>query len=149
MRSSCPPATDSTCAGVSPTWGRGFLLLLTIAVALLVASSAASASQPKTIAGYCSESGDLCFGVLNRDGAVSLEISTFARYFERYILCVQPPRGASSCRSFPIRKSGRVYSSRVRWHRNFPARGPGAYRVTWKLRVSPLGPPLKFRLPLS
>jgi hypothetical protein len=125
------------------------LWLVTISVALVAASSAASASQPKTIARYCSESGDLCLGVLNRDGAVSLEISTFARYFNRYILCVTPPRGTNSCRSFPMRKSGRFYVSRVRWHRNFPARGPGAYLVTWKLRSSPLGPQLKFRLPLS
>ena len=125
------------------------LWLVTISVVLVAASPAASASQPKTIAHYCSESGDLCFGVLNRDGAVSLEISTFARYFDRYILCVTPPRGTSSCRSFPLRKSGRSYGSRVRWHRNFPARGAGAYRVTWKLRSSPLGPQLKFRLPLS
>lgn len=132
-------------------WGRGLglVLLVTVSVALFVASSAASASQPKRIAGYCSETGDLCFGVLNRDGAVSLEITTFARYFDRYILCVKPPRGPTSCRSFPIRKSGHFYESRVRWPGNFPARGPGAYLVTWKLGVNPLGPALKFRLPLS
>lgn len=130
-------------------WGGGPVLLVTVSVALFVASATASASQPKRIAGYCSETGDLCFGVLNRDGAVSLEITTFARYFERYLLCVKPPRGPTSCRSFPIRKSGHFYESMVRWSGNFPARGPGAYLVTWKLGANPLGPALKFRLPLA
>jgi len=101
------------------------------------------------LASYCSTTGDLCFGVLNRSGAVSLEISTFARYFGRYDLCVKPPRGATTCRNFPIRKSGPFYESRVRWHLNFPGRGPGSYLVTWKRETNPLGPQLKFRLPLS
>lgn len=92
---------------------------------------------------------DLCFAVVNRSGAVSLEISTFARYFDRYALCVEPPRGANTCRSFPIRKVGAFYISRVRWHRNFPPRGQGVYIVSWKLKTNPLGPRLKFRLPLS
>lgn len=118
-------------------------------LALAAASPAPAAVQPKPIARYCSETGDLCFGVLNRSGAVSLEITTFARYFDRYTLCVKPPRGAGACKSFPIRKSGRFYVSRVRWYRNFPPRGPGSYLVSWRLKASPLGPQLKFRLPLS
>lgn len=130
-------------------WGRGFLLGLAVSVALTVAASTAEARQPETIASYCSKTGDLCFGVLNRAGAVSLEISTFARYSERYILCVSPPRDARTCKSFPIRRSGGSYGSRVRWHLNFPARGAGAYSVTWRLKSGPLGPKLTFRLPLS
>jgi len=125
------------------------LLVLTISVWLISSSWAAAASQPKTIARYCSSTGDLCFGVLNRSGAVSLELTTFARYFDRYDLCVKPPQGASACRNFPIRKSGAFYVSRVRWHANFPARGPGSYQVTWRLKRNTLGPQLKFRLPLS
>ena len=80
---------------------------------------------------------------------MSLEISKFAQYFGRYFLCVKPPRGTTTCRNFPIRKSGPYYVSRVRWQLNFPGRGPGSYEVTWRLKANPLGPRLKFRLPLS
>jgi hypothetical protein len=127
---------------------RGFLWFVTIPAAVLVASPAATAPKPQAIASYCSQTGDLCFGVLNRDGAVSLEITTVERYFGRYTLCVKPPRGASSCRGFPIRYTGKIFASRVRWYGHFPARGPGAYVVTWKSSTSPLGPRLTFRLPL-
>ena len=101
------------------------------------------------LASYCSSTGDLCFGVLNRTGAVFLEITTFARYFDRYDLCVTPPQGGRTCRNFPIRKRGQFYASRVRWHLNFPARGSGVYRVRWKRKANPLGPQLNFRLPLA
>ncbi len=125
------------------------MLALTVAAALFAAGSVTAGPEPKSIASYCSSTGDLCYGVVNRSGAVSLEISTFAQYFGRYFLCVKPPRGASTCRSFPIRKSGPYYVSRVRWHLNFPGRGSGSYEVTWRLKAHPLGPRLKFRLPLS
>ena len=127
---------------------RTSVTALVVALGLASASSGGAASPPKTIASYCSSTGDLCFGVLNRSGAVSLEITTFARYFVRYDLCVKPPRGNTTCRNFPIRRSGAFYASHVRWHANFPARGPGSYVVTWKLKANPLGPQLTFRLPL-
>lgn len=117
-------------------------------VALSGVASHAHAAKPRTIASYCSKTGDLCFGILNRSGAVSLEINTFAKYFDRYILCVKPPRRVATCRSFPVRRLGQSYVSRVRWYRNYPARGPGVYRVTWRLGPSRLGPSLTFRLPL-
>ena len=129
-------------------WRRRFLVLVAAAAAL-VAASPAAAAQPKLIAKYCSPTGDVCLGVVNRDGAVFLELTTVGRYFERYVLCVKPPAGASTCSSFPIRAGGSFYFSRVRWYRNFPARGQGAYLVTWRLQANPLGPPLKFRIPLS
>lgn len=128
---------------------EGLVLALTVAATLLAAGSVAAGPEPNSVASYCSSTGDLCYGVVNRSGAVSLEISTFAQHFGRYSLCVKPPRGATTCRNFPIRKSGSYYVSRVRWHLNFPARGSGSYLVTWRLKASPLGPPLKFRLPLS
>ena len=124
------------------------LPVLVLVLALVAASWATAATRPQTIASYCSSSGDLCYDVLNRSGAVSLELRTFARYFDRYNLCVRPPQGASTCRSFPIRKSGAFYVSRVRWHLNFPARGPGSYTVSWRLKANALGPQLRFRLPL-
>lgn len=135
-----------TCPGMTAR-AVAVLALVTGAV-LWSAPSASPGAVPRAIASYCSPTGDLCFGVVDRSGAVSLELTTFARYFARYHLCVTPPRGSVTCKSFPVRESGRLYASRVRWYRNFPARGPGEYRVVWKLRGTPLGPRLAFRLPL-
>lgn len=125
------------------------LLNVAFVAAAIAATSAVASTEPKSIASYCSPTGDICYGVVNRSGAVSLEISTVAQYFSRYFLCVKPPRGTSTCRSFPIRRSGPYYVSRVRWHLNFPGHGRGTYDVTWRLKTSPLGPRLGFRLPLS
>jgi hypothetical protein len=91
----------------------------------------------------------LCFGVVNRSGAVYFDLTTFARYFTRYRLCVTAPSGVESCRSFTVRRAGQFYGSSVQWYRNFPNGGPGAYDVRWKLGPSPLGPRLRFRLPLG
>ncbi len=120
------------------------------AVLLLAAalSLGPAAPAPRTIASHCSPSGDVCYAVVNRSGAVHLELTTFANYFVRYRLCVKPTTGAETCRSFPMRPQEEHSISRVVWYRNFPRRGPGVYRVTWKLGTSPLGPALRFRLPL-
>ncbi len=118
------------------------------------AASAPAASRPKTIASYCSPSGDVCFGVFNRSGAVYLQISTAASYFPRYRLCVRPPGGGATgrerCGSFPVlRGQGPTRASSVKYARQFPVVGAGTYRVTWKLGTVPLGPTLRFRLPLA
>lgn len=118
--------------------------VLGAAVACLVLAGSAVATT-KPVGSYCSPSGDLCFGVARKNGAVSLDLTTFAQYFTRYTLCVKPPDRASTCRSFPIRNKGRFYKSSVLWHRNYPNRGPGRYRVTWKFQ-QPLGPTLSFML---
>ena len=126
------------------------------ALALLALSGAAAASPPRAepIASYCSPSGDLCYGVVNRSGAVYLELATAARYFGRYRLCVRllnaaGAAGAERCGSFPLfRDIGSTWRSRVKYARQFPALGRGTYRVTWKLGSRPLGPALRFRLPL-
>ena len=120
-------------------------LAIFVAASGFVAAAAPAASRPVTIASYCSPSGDVCFGVLNRSGAVYLEISTAARYFSRYTLCVTPPTGRQRCGSFPLVGT----SSSVKFARQFPVVGPGTYRVTWKLPTGPLGPTLRFRLPLA
>ncbi|MDQ2967929.1 MAG: hypothetical protein M3R37_06380 [Actinomycetota bacterium] len=112
--------------------------------------------KPKTIASYCSTSGDVCSGIFNRSGKISLEITTAARYFTRYTLCVRrlPPRStpdyAQRCRSFPVRRQGgSTWGSRVNYARQYPLTFAGTYRVTWKLAGSALGPALRFRLPVS
>ena len=129
-------------------------LTIVAAASGFITTAAPAASRPKTIASYCSPSGDVCFGVFNRSGAVYLEISTAASYFSRYRLCVRPPAGATAgrerCGSFPVfRRQGSGSSSSVKYTRQFPVVGPGTYRVTWKLGAAPLGPTLRFRLPLA
>jgi hypothetical protein len=98
----------------------------------------------------------VCFGIFVRRGNVSLEITTAARYFGRYTLCVRRvrpvgtgPEFAERCGSFPLfRQAGSTWGSRVKYARNFPLKLPGRYRVTWKSGATRLGPPLHFRLPL-
>lgn len=120
------------------------------------AAGASTAVGQKTIASYCSSSGDVCYGIFNRGGKVYLRITTAARYFRRYKLCVRllPPgpgaEHAQRCGSFPVfRQGGSTWGSSVNYFRQYPIRNAGRYRVTWRLGATPLGPPLHFRLPLT
>ncbi|MBA3367021.1 MAG: hypothetical protein H0U03_14780 [Actinobacteria bacterium] len=123
------------------------IALLASALAILFVGplDRADAGESRRVSSYCSKSGDLCFGIFEQKGRYSFQIDTFARYFGRYRLCVRPPRGAELCRSFPIAKKGKLFGSTVRWERNYPNRGTGRYRVTWKLASGRLGPTLVFR----
>ena len=132
---------------------RAVLVSLTASLLAGVVAAWADAAPPrKTITSHCSSSGDVCFGVINKAGAVYFEITTAARYFNRYRLCVRPPgtgaAGRWRCSSFPIRRAGPVWSSSVRFAKRFPYVGAGVYRVKWTLGTQPLGPTLRFRLPL-
>jgi hypothetical protein len=119
---------------------------------------------------------DVCYGVFNRDGKVFLQITTAARYFGRYTLCVtrlpraKNPEHAQRCGSFPLFRQQVDLGSTVNHARQFvgPLAHPfvpllGRYQVTWRQVCSqcgakvrrhsaagtPLGPSLYFRLPLS
>lgn len=133
--------------------------LAALAVAGLLAGAAAA--QPtlapaKTLSSYCSPSGDVCYGVFDASGKVSLRITTAARYFGRYTLCVRllPPQSDPAhtrrCGSYPVfRQVGSTWGSTIRYARQFPVHRPGRYRVTWNLSSGQsLGPALIFRLPL-
>ncbi len=132
--------------------GSVFLAFLAVAVS---GAAAPSRSPGKTIASYCSTSGDVCYGAFSRGGKVYLRITTAARYFKRYVLCVRllPAGGGGAehalrCGSYPVfRQGGSTWGSSIDYARQFPVTDPGRYRVTWKLQ-KPLGPPLSFRLPL-
>lgn len=127
----------------------GAILAAVAALAAPQVPSGLPVSPPqRTLARYCSQSGDLCYGIAVRRGALRLELDTIERYFGRYRLCVRPPRGSSACRRFSIRRTGRIYGSDVFWRRSFPHRGSGTYRVNWQLGGRALGPTLRFRLPL-
>jgi hypothetical protein len=130
--------------------------VLPLVLATATPGAGETAAGPKTIASYCSTSGDVCYGIFKRSGKVSLEITTAARYFNRYTLCVRrlplrsTPAYAQRCGSFPVfRQSGATWGSRVNYARQYPLTFAGSYRVTWKLAGSALGPSLRFRLPVS
>lgn len=118
-----------------------------LALAILVAALAAPSALAKdrTIASYCSESGDVCTGISVKSGTLVLQISTFAHYFDRYTLCVRGPK-SKVCRTFAVKPTGEgdFQASSVKWRERFPYQGPGAYRVTWQYSAKTLS----FRLPL-
>jgi hypothetical protein len=93
-------------------------------------------------------SGDFCYGIFEQRRVVRFELATAARYFGRYRICIRPPAGATICKSFPVVARGQAFGGVVRWARNYPYRGPGAYRVTWRLGATALGRALVFTLPL-
>lgn len=132
----------------------GAVILAVLAVA--VSGAAAPTRSPeKKIASYCSPTGDVCYGIFSRGGKVYLKITTAARYFKRYTLCVRflPANGGGAvhalrCGSYPVfRQAGSTWGSSIDYARQYPVTDPGRYRVTWKLQKA-LGPPLYFRLPL-
>jgi hypothetical protein len=129
-----------------------FVSLTASVLAGAVAAWADAAPPRKTITSHCSSSGDVCFGVINKAGAVYFEITTAARYFNRYRLCVRPPGTAAAgrwrCGSYPVRHGGPNSVSSVKFAGRFPYVGPGVYRVKWSLGSQALGPTLRFRLPL-
>ena len=145
--------------------------------AVTVGAGQAEPAVDKTIASYCSSSGDICYGVFARRGRVVLQITTAARYFNRYTLCVTLlPHGRSAenarrCGAFPLfRQRGSTWASSVDYARQFvgPAEHPlvphsGRYSASWRQVCSgctakarrhsgagsPLGPSLSLRLPIK
>jgi hypothetical protein len=150
-------------------------MMLVLAAGAGTTAASADASAAKAITSYCSPSGDVCFGVFKRNGKVLLQITTAARYFNRYTLCVTLlPRGngaenARRCGAFPLLQGrASTWASTVDYAKQFigPASHPatplpGRYQVTWRQVCSrctpkqqrhsasgpPLGPSLFFRLP--
>jgi hypothetical protein len=107
------------------------LLALPVLILVLTTATSSAAASPatrsKTIASYCSSSGDVCYGIFNRSGKVYLRITTAARYFKRYKLCVRllPPGSdgshAQRCGSFPVfRQGGSTWGSSVNYARQYP-----------------------------
>jgi len=91
---------------------------------------------------HCSESGDICQSVVKVNGVRKLRITTSARFFGRYVLCVRGPLDYDSCRHFRMAKrSDGDFADAVRFGRHFGDR-PGRYTVTW-YRVPKYGPPKK------
>jgi hypothetical protein len=107
--------------------------IVTAVVGLLIlvvlVQPAAAGHRPSS---YCSPTGDLCQDVTRVNGALTLRITLAAEYFSRYRLCVIGPGTSTTCRIFRIRNQSGVFGSSVRWRRNFPDEGRGAYDVVWR-----------------
>ena len=131
-----------------PTWGTlekpMRLLLVTACLAALTCATATAASTGR-IASRCSASGDSCYGIFkDRGNVIRFQLTLAAKYYNRYRICVKPPPGSlqpgTTCRSFPVKKTGSLYGGAVRWRPNFPGHGSGRYRVTWTPGARPVGP---------
>ena len=118
-------------------------ILIAIAAGLALAAPVSAAPDGR-IAARCSASGDVCYGVFDDKGTIRFQLTLAAKYFTRYRICVRPPRGATTCKSFPVKRVGSQFGGAVLWTRNFPVRGLGRYRVTWRRGVQALGPALLF-----
>jgi hypothetical protein len=131
--------------------GKALPALLAAAAAALALSAGATAQeQPVRLAAHCATDSSVCYGVFRQRGNVLFDIDLLGPSFPSYRLCVDPPRGATTCHTYPIRRRERKdytqYSSEIRMAGSFPARGKGAYKVTWSARGHTLGPALAFRL---
>ena len=123
---------------------RGLLLSL---IAALVAVAPSAATDQTRVKSYCSETGDVCYGIFKTGSVYSFRLTLAAKYFRRYRICVRPLGQQATCKSFPVKKTGAAWGGTVVWQRNYPVRGPRGYRVTWRQGATRLGPPLTFYLP--
>ena len=130
---------------------RFTLVALACAAAALWGAAAASSQdeQPVRLAAHCSTSSDVCYGIFKRRQTVLFDLDLIEPKFARYQLCVDPPRGRTTCHTYRVLTQEQPqytrHYSEVRWHPAFPARGPGAYAVTWSAQGQRLGPTLRFR----
>jgi hypothetical protein len=126
---------------------RRIILLVALAAGLAVAPLGLSADQSR-IASHCSASGDVCYGIFQGTlGAITFKLTTAAKYFPRYRICVRPLGTKATCKSFRVRKTGANWGGTVKWQQSFPQRGPRRYKVTWSQSGHSLGPSLSFTLP--
>jgi hypothetical protein len=117
-------------------------VLVLVAIILVASAVPAAASHRPNF--YCSKSGDICQSTQKVDGKRKLRMATIEKYFDRFNLCVTAPDGSRRCEEFKMKKNGAVWSRSVRWSKQFPNKGPGAYTVVWKVDGSRVGKRLGF-----
>jgi hypothetical protein len=100
---------------------RSILLAL---IAALVAVAPSAAADQTRIKSYCSDTGDVCYGIFKNGSVYSFRLTLAAKYFQRYRICVRPLGQQATCKSFPVKKTGAAWGGTVFWQRNFPVRGP-------------------------
>jgi hypothetical protein len=117
-------------------------ILATMVVLLAVPVTAeASHDKPTT---YLSPTGDLFQSVKKVDGVRRLRISLAEKFFEEFKLCVRAPDDTRVCKVFEIQDHGATPGRSVRWNRQFPNKGLGAYVVIWRTGGHQVGKRLGF-----
>ena len=122
---------------------RRILLPLTLSLLALLAFAATASARTS----YCSPSGDFCYG-LNGDRDPKIILNMAAEYFPKARICVTPPAGERTCKTYKVKDQGNVFGVRVRWSAKFPNEGSGKYKVKLYSAGSNsegLGPSLSFR----
>ena len=119
-------------------------ILTPLAVAAAAAAIVPATAQARS--SYCSDSGDVCYGVVANSSPVKLRITLQAKYFKRYKLCVRGPNGQLNCHRFRIKKlSNGLYGSTVTVGGDkFPFQGKGTYRARWSAGGNSLGPAVTY-----
>src|SRR3954452_11464170 len=115
-------------------------ILIPLAAAAAVAIVPATASAASS---YCSSSGDVCYQA--KGSPIKLKITTAAKYFSRYRLCVTNPHGVRECHRFRVHKATNgSYSSAVSWPKHYEYGGKGTYHARWYAGGNRLGPAVTF-----
>jgi len=117
------------------------------ATVLAAALLAAVPSSASAVSSWCSETGDACTAVFKRKGVQRLSLRTFS-FTGKVKICVTPPTGARTCKSFTLRETNNgINAVDVRWSQHFPNRGAGTYRTTFTPAIigAKYGPTLTFR----
>jgi hypothetical protein len=117
-------------------------LLLALTLSLLAALALAAPASARS--SYCSQSGDVCYG-LSAGSDPKIQLSLAAKYFKEARICVSPPSGNRSCGTFAVKRYGSFYGVRVRWSSKFPNKGKGTYKVKFYNGADSLGPSVSFK----
>jgi len=125
-----------------PLVKRSSLIAILGALPLVAAPGQARAAQV-----YCSPTGDFCTSATLQQGARTLWVGMFS-FRGKVSICVDPPRGRTTCVRKPLQSDGTIYVASAKWRRTFPNRGRGVYHVRFYYAAdhNRIGPLLSFRV---
>lgn len=121
------------------------LLLATVALTLSAATITTASAGGDVLDSFCSESGDYCTYVVEKDsGAILFQIRAFADYFGRSDACVK--KDTEVCNSRSPHRDHHLFEWSIRWQGNYPDQGSGRYAMRWiNESGSRIGPVLHFQ----
>src|SRR4051812_1891566 len=120
-------------------------ILIPLAVVASAAAILPATGSAATREGYCSPSGDVCYGVVQGSSPIKLRLVLQAKYFNRYKLCVRGPNNIRECKRFKIRKrKDGTFGSTVNVAKHFNFQGKGTYRARYSQGGHSLGPAITY-----